>query len=80
MLVAFTAYIGRFYTRLDSMSRMVAATQRAGGQRAADFRDPRPRAQRARADQSRLAARTFRGEIELQNVGFRYGNRPVVEG
>ena len=29
VLVGFTNYIGRFYTRLDSMSRMVAASQRA---------------------------------------------------
>ena len=52
VLIAFVAYIGRFYGRLESMSRMVAAMQRAGGQRAADLRDPRPRAQRRRAGAS----------------------------
>ena len=31
MLVGFVQYITRFYGRMDSMSRMVAAVQRAGG-------------------------------------------------
>ena len=29
VLTAFIAYIGRFYTRLDSMSRIVSVTQKA---------------------------------------------------
>ena len=29
VLTAFLAYIGRFYTRLDSMSRIVSVTQKA---------------------------------------------------
>ena len=45
-------YIGRFYVRLESMSRMVGLTQRAGGQRPAPVRDPRPHAERARAGAS----------------------------
>ena len=59
-LTCFLAYISRFYMRLDSMSRMVSATQRAAAARAAGLRNPGPRAQRRRAGppgSSRPAAR-----------------------
>ena len=41
MLTAFLAYIGRFYTRLDSMSRIVSVTQKAaaGAKRIFDILD-----------------------------------------
>ena len=77
VLTAFLAYIGRFYTRLDSMSRIVSATQRAAAatKRIFDILDhvssvpqpanPRPMPQ-------------VTGQISLHEVGFRYGNRSVI--
>ncbi|MDB5845312.1 MAG: transporter related protein, partial [Polaromonas sp.] len=79
VLTAFIAYIGRFYGRLDSMSRIVSVTQKAasGAKRIFDILDhvsnvpepaqpvPLPRVQ---------------GRIELDAIGFRYGNRAVIRG
>ena len=77
VLTAFLAYIGRFYTRLDSMSRIVSVTQKAAAaaKRIFDILDhvssvPEP------ANPLRLAH--VQGHIELRNVGFRYGSRAVV--
>ncbi|MFM1806097.1 MAG: hypothetical protein RL212_356 [Pseudomonadota bacterium] len=79
MLTACLAYIGRFYTRLDSMSRIVAFTQQAAtaAKRIFDILDhvssvPEP------AQPVKLTK--VEGRIDLQNVGFRYGNRAVTKG
>jgi len=77
VLTAFLAYIGRFYTRLDSMSRIVSVTQKAaaGAKRIFEVLDhvssvPEP------VNPVHLPAVT--GRIELANVGFRYGTRSVT--
>ncbi len=79
VLIAFIAYIGRFYTRLDSMSRIVSVTQKAaaGAKRIFDILDhvsnvPEP-AQPVRVE-------GLAGRIELRGVGFRYGSRSVIRG
>ncbi|TFZ04478.1 ABC transporter ATP-binding protein [Ramlibacter rhizophilus] len=79
VLTAFIAYIGRFYTRLDSMSRIVSVTQKAaaGAKRIFDILDhvsnvPEP-AQPVKITQ-------LQGAIDLQGLGFRYGNRSVIRG
>jgi len=79
VLTAFLAYISRFYTRLDSMSRIVSTTQRAaaGAKRLFDILDhvssvPEP------AAPVRLAE--VKGRIELRDVAFRYGNRAILRG
>ena len=79
VLTAFLAYISRFYTRLDSMSRIVSVTQKAaaGAKRIFDILDhvssvPEP------ANPVQLAR--VEGAIELRNIGFRYGNRSVMRG
>lgn len=79
VLTAFLAYIGRFYTRLDSMSRIVSLTQKAaaGAKRIFDILDhvssvPEP------AQPIRL--QHVQGRITLNDVGFRYGNRNVTRG
>ena len=78
VLTAFLAYISRFYTRLDSMSRIVSVTQKAaaGAKRIFDILDhvssvPEP------ANPLRLEA--VQGRIEVRNAGFRYGNRAVIQ-
>lgn len=78
VLTAFIAYIGRFYTRLDSMSRIVSVTQKAaaGAKRIFDILDhvsnvPEP------ANPVRIEG-TLAGRIELRNMGFRYGSRVVI--
>ena len=78
VLTAFVAYIGRFYTRLESMSRIVSATQRAaaGAKRIFEILDRVP--QRARAGATRCSPGALRGRIELRDVGFRYGSRAVI--
>ncbi len=79
VLTAFIAYISRFYTRLDSMSRIVSVTQKAaaGAKRIFDILDhvssvPEP------ANPVRLPQ--VQGRIEIRDIGFRYGNRAVVRG
>ena len=79
VLTAFIAYIGRFYGRLDSMSRIVSVTQKAaaGAKRIFDILDhvsnvPEP-AQPVKIDK-------LQGRIEMKGLGFRYGNRSVIRG
>ncbi|MDB5884422.1 MAG: transporter related protein, partial [Polaromonas sp.] len=79
VLTAFIAYIGRFYGRLDSMSRIVSVTQKAaaGAKRIFDILDhvsnvPEP-AQPVKID-------AMAGRIEMRGLGFRYGNRSVIRG
>jgi len=79
VLVAFLTYISRFYTRLDSMSRIVSVTQKAaaGAKRIFDILDhvssvPEP-ATPVHIDK-------VNGAIELRDLGFRYGNRAVIRG
>ena len=75
VLTAFVAYIGRFYTRLESMSRMVAAMQRAAAatHRVFEILDRVPSV--AGADRSRSIRGGSRGEIEFRGVSFHYGPR-----
>ncbi|CAB1367760.1 ABC transporter ATP-binding protein [Denitratisoma oestradiolicum] len=77
VLTAFIAYIGRFYTRLDSMSRIVSVTQKAaaGAKRIFDILDhvssvPEP--------QQPVHLESVSGAIDLRDIGFRYGNRSVI--
>jgi len=77
VLTAFLAYIGRFYTRLDSMSRIVSATQRAASstKRIFDILDhvssvPEP------SKPVHLSGVT--GHLELKKASFRYGTRAVT--
>ncbi len=77
VLAAFIAYIGRFYTRLDSMSRIVSVTQKAaaGAKRIFDILDhvsnvPDP--------VNPVKVERVQGAIEMRGVGFRYGSRTVI--
>lgn len=79
VLTAFIAYIGRFYGRLDSMSRIVSVTQKAaaGAKRIFDILDhvsnvPDP--------VNPVAMKSLEGRIEMDGIGFRYGSRSVIRG
>jgi ATP-binding cassette subfamily B protein len=79
VLTAFLAYIVRFYARLESMSRMAGNTERAAAasQRIFEILDrvpsvPEPAEPR---DPGRV-----KGEVDLRGVGFRYGNRRILDG
>ncbi len=76
-LTAFLAYIGRFYGRLDSMSRIVSVTQKAaaGAKRIFDILD---HASNVPDPVQPLALGPVRGALELRDIGFRYGNRTVI--
>ena len=79
VLTAFIAYIGRFYGRLDSMSRIVSVTQKAaaGAKRIFDILDhvsnvPDP--------VNPVPMKSLEGRIEMDGIGFRYGSRSVIRG
>jgi ATP-binding cassette subfamily B protein len=79
MLLAAVAYIGRFYGRLDAMSRIVSDTQKtaSAAKRIFDILDhvssvPEP--------VQPVPMGKVQGRIEVSNVGFRYGNREVNRG
>ena len=79
MLLAAIAYIGRFYGRLDSMSRIVSMTQKSASaaKRIFDILDhvssvPEPT--------KPVPMGKVQGRIEVRDVGFRYGNREVNRG
>jgi ATP-binding cassette subfamily B protein len=79
VLTAFLAYSSRFYARLDSMSRIVSHTQKAiaGTKRIFEILDhvssvpepvnPKPMPK-------------IEGRIQIDDIGFRYGNRSVIRG
>ena len=77
VLTAFLTYITRFYTRLDSMSRIVSVTQKAasGAKRIFDILDhvssvPEPT--------KPVHLSHVEGAITVHGAGFRYGNRAVL--
>ncbi|MEN9688334.1 MAG: hypothetical protein RI998_331 [Pseudomonadota bacterium] len=79
VLTAFLAYSARFYARLDAMSRIVSHTQKAaaGTKRIFEILDhvssvPEP--------VNPVALPEVVGHIQIQDAGFRYGNRAVIKG
>ena len=78
MLTASLAYIARFYTRLESMSRVAGLTQRAAAsaQRIFEILD---RAPAVPEPERPLDPGRVRGEIALRGVSFRYGNRQILD-
>ena len=77
VLTAFIAYISRFYTRVESMSRVLTVTQRAAAaaQRLFDILDRAPTVIDAKDP---LPLPHVEGEIRFENVSFRYGSRLVL--
>jgi ATP-binding cassette subfamily B protein len=79
VLTAFLAYIGRFYTRLDSMSRIVSVTQKAaaGAKRIFDILD---HVSSVPESNNPVHLPHVQGRIDIRDIGFRYGNRAVLRG
>jgi ATP-binding cassette subfamily B protein len=77
ILVGFTAYMSRLYMRLESMSRFLASTQRAAASTHRIFEILDRRATVADPVKPVHPGR-LRGQIELRNVSFKYGNRTVI--
>jgi ATP-binding cassette, subfamily B, bacterial len=78
VLTAFVAYIGRFYVRLETMSRMLASTQRAlaSAQRLFEVLDRQPSV--AEPAQP-MTLDSIQGHIGFENVSFRYNTRLVLD-
>lgn len=76
-LLEFVLLSGRFYGRLESMSRMVNASQRAAAsaQRMFEILD---RVSSVPEPAKPVPLTRLKGDLELRNVGFRYGNRKVI--
>ncbi len=78
-LIAFLAYIGRFYTRLDSMSRMLTNTQRAAASAHRIF-EILDRVPSVSEPVKPVHPGRVQGRIELRDVRFSYGTRQVING
>jgi ATP-binding cassette subfamily B protein len=78
VLTAFLAYISRFYTRLDSMSRIVSVTQKtaSGAKRIFDILD---RVSSVPEPAKPLHLDSVAGRIDIRAAGFRYGNRAIIK-
>jgi ATP-binding cassette subfamily B protein len=77
VLTAFLAYITRFYTRLESMSRIVSATQRAATSAGRVF-EILDRAPGVPDPVHPVRLDRVTGAIELRGVRFSYGERTVL--
>jgi ATP-binding cassette subfamily B protein len=79
VLSAFVLYISRFYVCIESMIRMVAATQKAAAsaQRIFEILDRVPSVAEPLKP---VDPQGIEGRIELRNVQFRYGTREVLHG
>lgn len=80
VLTAFLAYIGRFYSRLDSMSRIVSVTQKAaaGAKRIFDILDHVSSVPEPVDPLPAPAHGGLQGRLQMDGVGFRYGNRAII--
>jgi ATP-binding cassette subfamily B protein len=79
VLVSFTAYIARFYTRVESMIRMSSSTQRAAAsaQRIFEVLDRVPSVPEP---VNPVHPGRIEGRIELRDIRFKYGTREVLHG
>ncbi|MFO0722164.1 MAG: ABC transporter ATP-binding protein [Myxococcota bacterium] len=78
MLTASLAYIGRFYTRLEAMSRIAGLTQRAAAsaERLFEILDRTPSVPEP---QNPIQPGKLRGAVEFRRASFRFGNRRVID-
>lgn len=79
VLSAFIAYSTRFYSRLDSMSRIVSVTQKSASAAKRIF-DILDHVSSVAEPANPVKLEKVEGRIDLREVGFRYGNRAVNRG
>src|SRR5262249_6150961 len=79
LLTMFLTYLGRFYTRLESMSRMGQAPQGAAARAGRTF-ELLDRVPCVAEPKHPVSTASLRGGVELRDVTFRYGNRAVLHG
>ena len=77
VLTVFITYIGRLYARLDSMSRMLAATQRAAASTHRIF-EILDRIPSVGEPVKAIHPGRVQGGIEIRKLSFRYGTRKVL--
>ncbi len=79
VLTGFVLYVGKFYVRLDSMSRFVASAQRAASSahRVFEILDVKPDMP---VNKGTHQVGRLRGEIEFRGIKFRHGNRQIIRG
>lgn len=79
VLTAFLTYISRFYVRIDSMSRMLANTQRAAAStyRIFEILDRQPVVMEPT---NPVKPGKLAGGVALRGVRFKYGSREVLRG
>jgi ATP-binding cassette subfamily B protein len=77
VLIAFTTFMNRFYSRMESMSRFVSALQRAGAstQRVFAILDRTPSVAEPKRP---VHPGRLEGKIEFRDVSFQYGTRRVL--
>ncbi len=76
-LLGFSAYIGRFYVRLESMSRMIASTQRAAAATHRIF-EILDRVPSVPEPVKPVHPGRLEGQIDIRNISFQYGARRVI--
>ena len=78
ILMEFLVFSAMFYGKLEMMSRMVNASQRAAtsAQRIFEILD---RVSNVPEPARPVALTKLHGELEFRHVGFRYGNRKVIK-
>lgn len=79
VLTGFVLYVGKFYGRLDSMSRFVASAQRAASSahRVFEILDVKPDMP-VNKDTRQIGRLT--GDIEFRDIKFRHGTRQIIRG
>lgn len=77
VLIGFLAYIGRFYTRLDALSRMFSNSQRAAAaaHRIFEILDRIPS---VAEPVKPVSPGRVEGKIEIKDIRFSYGTRQVI--
>lgn len=79
VLLVFVAYIARFYSTLDSMSRFMAAVQRAASSTYRIF-EILDRSPSVPEPVKPVSPGRVQGRVEIRDVSFNYGSRHVIKG